>query len=190
MTVGWIVADSPTPRSLSSAERVVALEAEGLDVDLHEVRLDAIRGRPGTPAAASPSAERARAGVVVGETLDVVVERVDAGRGDDPRLAHRAAEEVLLAPGALDELLGACQERSERAAEPLRQAERDGVEAGGDLGRRDALRRRGVQEAGAVEVHGEPELAGRSRTSSSSSSGHTRPPALLCVSSSERTLAR
>ena len=48
--------------------------------------------------------ERLRASVVVREPLDVVVERVEAGRGDDPRLPHRTAEEVLLAPRALHEL--------------------------------------------------------------------------------------
>ena len=45
--------------------------------------------------------EPARAGVVVGEPLDVVLERVEAGRGDDPGLAHRAAEAVLLDAGAV-----------------------------------------------------------------------------------------
>ena len=50
----------------------------------------------GSPAAAQPSASRARARVVVGEPLDVVVERVEARGGDDPGLAHRAAEAVLL----------------------------------------------------------------------------------------------
>ena len=83
--------------------------------------------------------EPARARVVVGEPLDVVVERVDAGGGDDPRLAHRAAEEVLLAPRALDRLGRAREERAERAAEALREAERDGVEARAD--RRRARRR-------------------------------------------------
>ena len=36
--------------------------------------------------------QAARVGVVLGQAVDVVVERVDAGGGDDAGLAHRAAE--------------------------------------------------------------------------------------------------
>jgi hypothetical protein len=67
--------------------------------------------------------------VVVREPLDVVVERVDAGRRNDPRLAHRAAEEVLLAPRALHELVRAGEQRAKRTAETFREAERHRVEA-------------------------------------------------------------
>ena len=48
---------------------------------------------PGT--SASPRASDARERVVVGEPLDVVVERVQRARGDDARLAHRAADICL-----------------------------------------------------------------------------------------------
>src|SRR4029079_3258426 len=83
--------------------------------------------------------QTARAGVILGQPVDVVLERVDTGRRDDPRLAHRAPEEVLLAPRPLDALRRAPEQRAERAAEPLREAERDGVEQprnprGGDAG--------------------------------------------------------
>ena len=77
--------------SIASAE----VEPERADVDLHEVRLDALevdRHALRGPALGEP----ARARVVVGEPLDVVVERVEAGGGDDPGLAHRPAEAVLL----------------------------------------------------------------------------------------------
>ena len=57
-------------------------------------------------------------------------------------------------------------------------------------GRLDAERDRCVEEAGAVEVDGEPDLARRRDDSSSSASGQTRPPELLCVSSSARIAAR
>jgi len=36
--------------------------------------------------------------MVVRDAVDVVVEGIQRGRGDDPRLTHRAAEEVLPAP--------------------------------------------------------------------------------------------
>ncbi len=58
----------------------------------------------GRPARVERLGERARAGVVLGEPLDVVIERVEPGRRHDPRLTHRAAEEVLLAPRAIHQL--------------------------------------------------------------------------------------
>ena len=67
------------------------------DVELDEVGLGAVRidRKPGL---GQTEGQPLRARVVVGEPVDVVVERVDARGGDDPGLAHRAAEEVLEAP--------------------------------------------------------------------------------------------
>src|SRR5207244_5352804 len=104
-------------------------------------------------------AEPPGAGMVVREAVDVVVERIDARGRDDPRLAHRTAEEVLEPPRLPHPLARAGDQRAERAAEPLREAERDRVEATGDLGRRDPGRDRGVHEAGSVEVQMEVALA-------------------------------
>src|SRR5206468_7155298 len=57
----------------------------------------------------------------------VVVERVQhRGRGD-AGLPQRAAEEELPLPRALDRLRRAGKDRPERAAEPLREADRDAV---------------------------------------------------------------
>ena len=56
------------------------------------------RGRPAFRRVGEPLGEPARVRVVVGEALDVVVERVEPRRGDDAGLAHRAAEEVLEPP--------------------------------------------------------------------------------------------
>ena len=109
-------------------ERLCLREAERLDVELDEVRLDVLRARRAGPRRASPSASLLRPRVVVREPVDVVVERVDARRGDDPGLAHRAAEEVLLAARLGHPLGGARDERAERAAEALREAERDRVD--------------------------------------------------------------
>ena len=58
------------------------LVAHPLDVDGE--------ARAGAEALCQP----AGVGVVVGEALDVVVERVDAGRRDDARLPHAAAEQL------------------------------------------------------------------------------------------------
>ena len=146
--------------ALSAGERVGGGHPERSDVDLHEVRLDPVEVH-GHARGHEALGERPGTGVVVGEPLDVMVERVHARSRDHARLAHGAAEEVLLAPGALHELPRAGDERPERAAEPLREAERDGVEARADRGRRHALRDGGVQEPRAVEVRGEPVLARR-----------------------------
>ena len=54
---------------------------------------------------------------------------------------------------------GAGEDRAERAAEPLREAQRDGVEEAADLVGAAAARDGRVGEAGAVEVHREAELA-------------------------------
>ncbi len=135
----------PPTRTPRSSE---PLAQAGLVGDRDEVRLhgcgidpDAFREPP-------------RACVVVGQPLDVVVERVEhRGRGD-ARLPERAAEEELALPGALDRLGGAGEDRAERAAEPLREADRDGVGERSPGRRLDAGRDRGVEEPRAVEVDG------------------------------------
>ncbi len=152
----------PDARLAEPRERLVAAEPERADVELDEVRLDLVEvdREPGrVPALGEP----ARAGVVVGQPLDVVVEGVHAGGGDDPGLAHGAAEQVLLAPRALDRLGRAGEQRAERAAQALREAERHGVEVPADRRRRDARRDGGVEEPRAVEVGSQPALARGSR---------------------------
>ena len=72
-------------------------------------------------------------------------------------------------------------ERAERAAEPLRQAERDRVERRADLGRRDAGRDRRVQQPGAVEVDVEAELARRRRRPRRALERPDAPAGALCV---------
>ena len=65
--------------------RVGHREDDDVGLDRGEIELDA--GELCQPLGQPP-----RAGVVVGQALDVVVERVQAGRGDDAGLAHRAAQ--------------------------------------------------------------------------------------------------
>ena len=88
----------------------------------------------------------------------MVVERVDARGRDDSGLPHRAAEEVLEATGARHRLLGAGEERAERAAETLGEAERHRVEAPADRRRLLPAPDRGIEQPGAVEVEAEVEL--------------------------------
>ena len=94
--------------------------------------------------------------MVLRKPVDVVVERVDAGGRHDPSLAHRASEEMLVAPRLRHALLRPRDDRSERAAEPFGEAERDRVELAPVLRCRSPARDRGVHEPRAVEMHREP----------------------------------
>ena len=125
--------------------------------------------------------------MVVGEPVDVVVERVDARRGDDPGLPHRAAEEVLraprLAPSAPSEPATIAPSGQPRPFErqSVTVSNVPPISAAGTPSATAAF-----SEPRAVEVHAQPELArGRRRTAASSSSGQIRPPDELCVFSSE-----
>ncbi len=98
--------------------------------------------------------------MILREPLDVVIERVETRRGDDPRLAHRAAEPVLLDPRLRHQLGGAGKQRAKGTAEPFREAERHRVEIAADLCRRNPERNRGVGDSRAVQMRREAELAG------------------------------
>ena len=77
------------------ADGLPLAEAESTRVEVDEVRLHALevdRQALLGPGLGQPS----RARMIFGEPLDVVVERVHPGRGDDPCLTHRAAHAVLL----------------------------------------------------------------------------------------------
>ena len=87
-----------------------------------------------------------------------MVERVERAGGDDARLAHRAADHLLPAPGLLDELRGAGEAGAERGAEALREVDPGGVEQRRPVARGDAAGDDRVHEAGAVEVRAQAEL--------------------------------
>ncbi len=120
-----------------------------------------------------------------------MVERVQPCRGDDPRLPHRAAEEVLLAPGELHRLRRPREQRPQRAAEPLREAERRRVGPSPDLGRVDALCDGGVEHPRAVEMDADVERAraDRERRRARRAASSDRRAALL-VFSTETTVTR
>src|SRR4051794_18634206 len=139
-------ADSPCAQPLAQA---------GLVGNGNEVRLD---GRGIDP---DPFREPLRARVVVGEALDVVVERVQHRRRGDARLPERTAEEELPLPGSLDRLGRAGEDGAERTAQPFREADRDGVGERAPGGRLEAGADRGIEEAGAVEVDGSAARARR-----------------------------
>ena len=128
--------------------------------------------------------------VVVGEPVDVVVERVQPGRGEHPGLAHAAAEPLAPHPRLGDRVGGADHQRADRRAEPLGQADGQHVGdapysasgyAGGDVR---------VPDPGAVEVDAGARASANARSARSSSSGTTAPPAKLWVFSTEIAAVR
>ena len=117
-----------------------------------------------------------------GQALDVMVERIETGRGDDSRLAHGATEQVLEAPRLLHAATVAGNHGAERAAEALRQAERDRVELASVLGRGDAACDRGVHETRAVEMEAQVMAAGfRDDSLHLGERPHTSPAAVVRV---------
>ena len=78
-----------------------------------------------------PFGQAAGVGVVLGQACDGAVRAVaqgdQPGRGQDADLAHAAADELAAAAGAGDEVAAAHHHRSDRAGQPLRQAEGDRV---------------------------------------------------------------
>src|SRR5262249_55670488 len=90
--------------------------------------------------------------VIVGQALDVVVERVGTNRGDDAGLPHAAAEELACPASLRDDGFRPGQGRADRGAEALAEADRDRVEVPGPVPGGDAGGNDGVPQAGAVEV--------------------------------------
>ena len=139
-----------------------------------------------------PLGQAARVRVVVGEALAVVLERVQARRGEDAGLAHAAAEHLAEAVRARDAARAEpATTEPDRRAEPLREATRDGVErrAPAAPGRRRSprprsrgARRRG---AGAARARARPRPRRRSCLD-----GKTRPPPRLCVFSTQTRRVR
>ena len=127
--------------------------------DEHHVRLSVRVVHGKAIDGGQPGGECGGVGVVHGQPLDVVLERVNAGRGEDPRLAHAPAEHLAPAVRLLDERTTATQHRTARRAEAFRQAKRDRVEVPGDLGDRHHLLDRGVEHPGSVEMKGQTAAA-------------------------------
>ena len=106
-----------------------------------------------------PFRESPRSCVIVGKTIDVMVERVRGGRREDARLPQRAAEKVLALPGALDQRRGARENGTRGAAEAFRKADGDRIGEARPLRRRETRGNRCVEETCAVEVHRSAALA-------------------------------
>ena len=125
--------------------RVAHLEDD--DVRLHRRRVEAYAGQLG-----QPLRECARVGMILGQAPDVVIERVDAGSGEHPRLAQRAAQHLLETPRLRDQLGGAREHRADRRAEALGEVDPRRVERRRVIARRDAGGDDGVHQPRAVEM--------------------------------------
>src|SRR5207302_982789 len=82
------------------------------DVGLDARGIEANAGQPREPVGQPP-----RVDVIVGQTLDVMPERVDAAGGDDAGLAHGTAHLLLAAPRLVDECARAGHGRADGRAE-------------------------------------------------------------------------
>ncbi len=171
-------ADAPLGQRGDQRRRVVDLEEHEVRLGLGDVHHPAQRLEQG-----------AGVRVVLGQPLDVVVERVQAGGGEDAGLAHRAAPHLLVAPGAADQLLRPGEDRADRRAEALGEVEPRAVEAGRPSRpparrwprpRSAAARRRGAR---AGRARGRP----RAPPAPARAARRSRPP---CSSSAPRTRAR
>ena len=99
--------------------------------------------------------------VVVGQSVDVVVNGEERCGRQVADLAHPAAQNLSKPVGPGDRCLVADQDGADRSAQSLGEAQRHGVGVGGVGIDADTLGDRGVEQAGPVEVDGQPAFAGR-----------------------------
>jgi hypothetical protein len=96
-------------------DQLVAGDAGAIRLEEHQIglgllHLDAIDLR-------QPPCQRAGVGMIVGEAVDVMVERRDAGRGANAGLPHRSAEALFPAPDVIDEGVRSRDNAADRRAE-------------------------------------------------------------------------
>src|SRR3546814_20943594 len=82
----------------------------------------------------------------------MMLQRRDAGGGDDAGLAQRAAHTLLPGPGFEDQFPAAGEERAEWTSEPLAGVEPEGTEGFGEIPGGQAGRDDGVGDARAVQI--------------------------------------
>jgi len=89
------------------------------------------------------------------QLASVMVERVQRGRGEDPRLPHPTPELLLEAPGPIDRRAPPSQRRAHGRTQPLAEAHVDGIERLGEVVLRNARGGRSVPEPGTIEMEAE-----------------------------------
>ena len=109
--------------------RRLELACPGSVIDIKDYHIGALPhvpdAQPGDQAQAF--GQRARIGMIFGEPIDHRGKRDNAGCRDYSSLPHSAAEHLANPMGARDELAAPAHQRSNRAGEPLREAERNRI---------------------------------------------------------------
>lgn len=127
----------------------------GVEIDKDHVGLDVgeVDAEPGDEG--EGLCETEGVGVVFGEAVAVVAEGVETGAGEEAGLAHGTAEELAGAKDAADGFGVADDGGPDGCAEPLAEANADGVERLGVVAWGDAGGGGRVPESSAVEVESE-----------------------------------
>src|SRR5262245_20268497 len=108
-------AHTPSEESLDGHRRCqLAGQLEEDDVGVDRRRIEAQTGQAGQPLGEPPSV-----GVILGQALHVVAQRVHAAGRDDAGLPHRTAHLLLAPPRLVDELARARERRADWRPEPL-----------------------------------------------------------------------
>src|SRR4051812_44326024 len=84
-------------------EELVVAHAGAADVEVQDVGLRLGRVQLDAVDLREAASEQLRVRMIFRESIDVMLERIDTSGGDDARLPHRAAEDVLESPRSLDE---------------------------------------------------------------------------------------
>src|SRR3990167_7237416 len=143
-----------------------AVEAGG-QVDEDNIRVG--RHHPQARQRSQSVGQQAGIGMVVGQAMNVMVQRMQRSGRQHTRLAQPAAQHLAVAVGAGNQLSRADQRRAHRCAQALAEADRHAVVQAGDGARLgDGItprripghtRHRGIEQPRAVQVRGQPMLA-------------------------------
>ena len=131
-----------------------------VDVEDDDVGLDAIGVNGEAVDVGQPLGQAAGILMVFGQPVHHAVQGHQPGGGQDTGLAHAATHHLAPSMGLFDEIFGAHQHRTHRAAQGLGQAEADIVHVAGQFLGRDLQGHGGVEDARAVQVHRHAGLMG------------------------------
>ena len=98
-------------------DHAISADARCRRIEEDQVRLGLIDGDAGNLREAA--GERAGIGMIVGEPVDMMIERVEAGSGANTALTHRASETLFPAPDFINERIRSGDHSPDRCAEAL-----------------------------------------------------------------------
>ena len=132
------------------------------DVEIDHIGLNRRRIEVQTVDPGQPLGQGLSVGVILGQAVDMMLQGVNAGRRDDPGLAHGAAELMFEAPSLVDEIAVARQHPADRTAQALRQIDPHTVAGRREIGGADARGDHRVEQPRAIHVQRQPMLSRRS----------------------------